>query len=142
MNFDPPHRQAGMQRHVATHSQATLLLIATSVTAGLLALTATVTAQETDSEQAFQQRCGACHSLEPGRNGIGPHLSGIIGRRAGSIGGARYSEAMQNSRIVWDGQSLDTFLAAPRETVSGTRMTVGVSDAAQRAAIIAYLESL
>ncbi|WP_313958428.1 c-type cytochrome [Chelativorans salis] len=110
------------------------------MTAGLFAPVA-ATAQQADGERLFQQRCGGCHSTEAGRNRIGPHLSGVIGRAAGSIEGARYSDAMRDSGIVWDNQLLDTFLAAPREMVSGARMTVAVPDADQRAAIIAYLES-
>ena len=47
---------------------------------------------------------------------------------------------MRNSNIVWDSQTLDTFLAAPRQMLPGTQMTVGLANAAQRAAIIAYLE--
>ncbi len=90
-------------------------------------------AQRADGERLFRQRCGVCHSTEAGQNRAGPHLSG-------SIEGARYSVAMQNSGIVWDSQSLDRFLAVPRQTVAGTTMTVGVPDEAQRAAIIAYLE--
>ncbi|WP_432612802.1 c-type cytochrome, partial [Mesorhizobium mediterraneum] len=83
---------------------------------------------------------GACHSLEPSQNRAGPHLSGVVGRTAGSVEGARYSAAMRESDIVWDGGTLDTFLAAPRQIVPGTSMTVGVPNAAQRAAIIGYLE--
>jgi cytochrome c len=98
------------------------------------------TAQQADGERLFRQRCGTCHSLDAGQNRAGPHLSGIVGRPAGSVEGARYSEAMRNSGIVWDRQSLDTFLAAPRQMVPGTSMTVGAPNAAQRAAIIAYLE--
>lgn len=98
-------------------------------------------AQQAGGEQLFRQRCGACHSIDPGQNRSGPHLAAVIGRPAGSIEGARYSSAMRESGIIWDGQALDTFLAAPRQTVPGTTMTVGVPDAAQRAAIIAYLES-
>jgi cytochrome c len=48
---------------------------------------------------------------------------------------------MQASVITWDRQSLDTFLAAPRQMIRGTRMTVSVPDTAQQAAIINYLES-
>lgn len=87
-----------------------------------------------------QRRCGSCHSLESGQNRTGPHLSGVIGRKAGSVEGARYSAALRESGIVWEGGTLDTFLAAPRQMVPGTSMTVGVPNAAQRAAIIGYLE--
>ncbi|CDG51200.1 MULTISPECIES: c-type cytochrome [Halomonadaceae] len=120
---------------------AALLLFATGILAGFFALATAVKAQETGSERLFQQRCGSCHSLQIGQNGIGPHLAGVIGRAAGSIEGARYSDAMRDSGIVWDNRSLDTFLAAPHEVVPGTRMTVTVPDDTQRAAIIDYLEN-
>ena len=111
-----------------------------AVAVGLSAPAATV-GQQADGERLFQQRCGACHSMEAGQNRVGPHRSGLIGRTAGSVEGARYSDAMRDSGIVWDSQSLDTFLAAPRQMVSGTTMTVSIPDAAQRAAIITLLES-
>lgn len=100
-----------------------------------------VAAQEADGQRLFQQRCATCHSMEPGQRKMGPQLLGIVGRTAGSVEGANYSGAMQSSGIVWDRQSLDTFLTAPRQMIRGTRMTVSIPDAAQRAAIIDYLES-
>lgn len=111
--------------------------------AGIVALLvpAMAVAQNTDGEGLFRQRCSACHSIDAGQNRSGPHLADVIGRTAGSIEGARYSNAMRESSIVWNNQSLDAFLAAPRQLVPGTTMAVGVPDAAQRAAIIAYLES-
>lgn len=120
-------------------SRARLLLTALVTSAGLL-LPAAASAQQADGERLFRQRCGACHTMEPGQNRVGPHLSGVIGRSAGSVEGARYSAAMQESGIVWDARSLDTFLAAPRQMVQGTTMTVGLPNAEQRAAIITYLE--
>jgi cytochrome c len=105
-----------------------------------LLVPAAASAQQADGERLFRQRCGACHTMDPSQNRAGPHLSGVIGRTAGSVGGARYSVAMQEAGIVWDVPSLDTFLAAPRQMVPGTSMTVGVPNADQRAAIIAYLK--
>lgn len=90
-------------------------------------------------ERAFRTRCASCHSLEPGQNRAGPSLAGVIGRKAGSVEGARYSQGLRDSGITWDAQSLDGFLADPRKAVPGTSMTVRLADAAQRAAIIAYL---
>ena len=133
--------EIGMKISIGTHYLAVLLLITASGSAGLFALTAGAEAQEVDGERLFQQRCGACHSLQAGQNGIGPHLAGVIGRTAGSIEAARYSDAMRDSGIVWDSGSLDAFLAAPREVIPGTRMTVSIPDPAQRAAIITYLEN-
>lgn len=90
-------------------------------------------------ERAFRQRCASCHSLDPGQNRAGPSLAGVIGRKAGSVEGARYSKALQDSGVTWDAQSLDGFLADPRKAVPGTSMTVRLTDAAQREAVIAYL---
>jgi len=130
-----------MKISIGTYCLAVLLLTTASESAGFFALTAAAEAQEVGGEQLFQRRCGACHSLQVGQNGIAPHLSDIIGRTAGSIEAARYSDSLRDSGIVWDRGSLDAFLAAPREVVPGTRMTVSVSDPAQRAAIITYLEN-
>jgi len=115
----------------------------TAVGAALAALLfpATAAPQQADGEHVFRQRCGSCHSVDPSQKKIGPHLAGLIGRTAGSIESARYSAPMRASGIVWDSATLDAFLAAPRGLVSGTTMTVSIPDAAQRAAIIAYLEN-
>jgi cytochrome c len=89
--------------------------------------------------EAIYARCAACHSLAQDR--VGPHHCGLIGRRSGSVAGFAYSQAMKDARIVWNARSLDRFLAAPMKTVPGTSMTYdGVTDAAERADVIAYLE--
>ncbi|YCI06815.1 hypothetical protein M1D34_27765 (plasmid) [Ensifer sp. D2-11] len=75
-----------------------------------------------------------------GQNKAAPHLAGLLGRPAASVDGGRYSNALQSAAITWDTQSLDTFLAGPGRLVPGARMTVRVPDAADRAAIIGYLE--
>ncbi len=97
-------------------------------------------AQDIDGARLFQQRCATCHSVEAGQNKAGPHLSGLIGRAAGIVEGATYSNALRSSGITWDRRSLETFLAAPGRMVRGTRMTVAIPNAGQRAAIIQYLE--
>lgn len=92
-------------------------------------------------ERLFRTRCASCHSLEPGQNRIGPSLSGVIGRKAGSVEGARYSQGMRDLGITWDAAQIDTFLANPRAMVKGSTMTISVTSAADRAALTAYLQS-
>ncbi len=82
------------------------------------------------------KRCTACHTLDPGKKKIGPHLKGILGRRAGSVEGYKYSKAAAD--ITWDEASLDEFIAQPRAFVKGTKMGfAGLRNDAQRQEIIA-----
>ena len=89
--------------------------------------------------EAIYSRCMACHAFEYNRTG--PKHCGLFGRRAGSVPGFEYSEAMRRSGIVWNERTLDRFLAAPTKVVPGTTMTyAGVPDPKERAALIQYLK--
>lgn len=108
-----------------------------------LLLAATGTAQAAGNPaagQAIYERCAACHSLAQDR--AGPHHCGVLGRRAGSVKGFVYSEAMKRSGLVWNEKTLDRFLTNPARVVPGTSMGyAGVKDARERADLIAYLAS-
>jgi cytochrome c len=86
--------------------------------------------------------CSACHAVVPGGRGSGPTLAGVWGRKAGTLPGYTYSAALKSSNIVWNAQTLDTWLEAPMKMVPGTRMVVGVPNAQARKAVIDYLETL
>jgi len=89
--------------------------------------------------EAIYKRCGGCHSID--RNRVGPKHLGLFGRKAGSVEGFNYSQAMRSSGIVWDETTLDRFLENPRAMVPGTKMTyAGVKDPQERADLIAYLK--
>lgn len=84
-------------------------------------------------------RCLACHALSYDRTG--PRHCGLFGRRAGSVPGFAYSAAMKRSDIIWNARTLDRFLANPTKSMPGTSMGyAGVTDRAERAALIAYLK--
>ena len=88
--------------------------------------------------EALYPRCLACHALAYDR--VGPRHCGLIGRRAGSVAGFDYSDAMEQSKLTWTRENLERFLADPLGTVPGTTMTyAGVPDAKERADLIAYL---
>jgi cytochrome c len=94
-----------------------------------------------DGKTAFAI-CSACHSVT-GANGLGPHLNGVIGRKAGSVVGFNYSPAMKRANIVWDAQTLDKYSADPQQVVPGNRMPFpGLPDATKRADIVAYLATI
>lgn len=92
-------------------------------------------------EQVFR-RCAACHATEPGQRRAGPHLQGIVGRKAASAEGFAYSPALQNSGLTWTPEQLDAFLTAPQKLVPGTRQTMAVANPTERQNLIAYLATL
>ena len=117
------------------------LAAAFAVTGVLSGGTALADGDAANGETLFK-RCTACHNFDPGKKKIGPHLKGIVGRRAGSVEGYKYSKAMAAADITWDEASLDEFIAQPRAFVKGTKMGfAGLRDDAQRQDIIAYLKA-
>ena len=112
----------------------------------MMALSLSVGAQAGDiakGEKVFK-KCKACHVVDKEKNKTGPHLVGIIGREAGSVESyKKYSKAMKASGIVWNAETLDGYLAAPKKYLKGTKMAfAGLKKEADRQNIIAYLESL
>ena len=87
-------------------------------------------------------KCKACHALVKGKNKIGPSLYGVFGRKAGTAPGfKRYSPAIKKSGIVWNAETLDKYLAKPRDFIKGNRMPfAGLKTKADRDNLIAYLE--
>ena len=105
-----------------------------------LALASTY-AQAQDGARVFNQ-CKACHSLDAGVNRVGPNLASLEGRVAGAVDGFRYSDALKNSGITWDADTLGAYLADPRGYIPGNRMAFrGLRDEGQRMAVIEYLFS-
>ena len=93
-----------------------------------------------DGKTVFK-KCQACHSLEAGRHRAGPSLSGVFGSAAGSADGYSYSPTMEASGLIWDEETLNSFLTKPREMLPGTMMFFpGLSVEADRKAIIAFLK--
>ena len=91
----------------------------------------------------FNSVCSICHSVQPGKNMVGPSLFGIVGRKTGSVPGFHYSPANQNANLTWDQATLDKYLQSPRTVIPGTLMTYGgLKDDAKRADLIAYLATL
>ena len=86
-------------------------------------------------------QCSACHSLVAGKNGIGPSLHGVIGRKSGSLAGYNYSPAMKAAGITWSEDTLFKYLTAPKAFVPGNKMPfLGVKDDQKRADVVAYLK--
>ena len=88
-------------------------------------------------------RCASCHAIGgAGGARIGPNLSGVVGRKAGSLPGATYSAAMKQQTFVWNDATLDRWLTRPAAVVPGTSMAfMGLANPEDRAAVIAYLKN-
>ena len=106
----------------------------------------TASAQDAaEGERLFKRLCTVCHIAEKDstKRGVGPNLWGIVGRKAGTIEGFRYSEANRNSGIVWSAETLDPYLESPRKEIPGTSMAfAGIRKPEERKAMIAYLLTL
>lgn len=95
-------------------------------------------------ERVFQ-RCFACHSVVAGEDKVpGPSLRGVIGRRAATQPGFRFSPALIEAGargLVWTRATLDAYLADPERFLPGTEMAMpGLCEAVDRRDVIDYLE--
>ncbi|MBP0444833.1 cytochrome c family protein [Roseomonas sp. SSH11] len=102
-------------------------------------------AQDAEAGQRVFGQCRACHTVEAGgRNGVGPNLHGVFGRKAASVEGFRYSAAMRQKGeegLTWTAENLRPYLANPRAVVPGTSMVYpGLRNEEQLTNLIAYLE--
>lgn len=88
------------------------------------------------------RKCIACHSVEPGKNLLGPSLNGIFGHGSAAQASFNYSPAMRNAGLTWDVATLNAYLTAPQQAVPGNRMPFpGLKSQHDRDDVIAYLAS-
>ena len=112
------------------------------------ALTAGSAFAEGDAKKGAKvfKKCKACHTaLDSGKSGMGPNLKGIIGRPAGTLEGfTKYSDALKNSGITWDEDSLETWLdkkaGGPKTMVPGNKMGFKGLKEKDAKNVIAYLK--
>jgi len=99
-------------------------------------------ADAADGEKVFG-KCKSCHSIE-GKDGVGPHLNGVVGRDHAAIEGFKYSEAMAAKKgTPWSEAELYGFLQNPKGWLPGTKMGfAGLAKPEDRANVIAYLATL
>lgn len=127
---------------MAPHSSLALIAALAAAT-----LPGTVAAQTKPASAAAAgklvfMRCMACHSVEKnGPNKVGPNLSGVVGRKSGTVAGYRYSPALAAAQLTWTEANLDKWLVRPAALVPGTSMVfAGLPKPEDRANVIAYLK--
>jgi cytochrome c len=110
-------------------------------------LGAAATANEASLAEAGKKhfiRCVACHSLSAAAPPtFGPHLEGIVDRRAGTVSGHTYSDPkLREQSFVWDEVYLDEWLERPQEEYPTMCLAFsGLADPEARRAVIAYLRN-
>jgi cytochrome c len=98
------------------------------------------TADLSNGESKFAL-CSTCHTVVAGGpNMTGPNLHGVFGRKAASLPGFNYSDALKGAGWTWDPAHLDTWITDPKVADPGTKMTfAGMKDPKDRTDVIAYL---
>lgn len=108
-------------------------------------------AQDAEKGKTQFGQCRACHSLDAGKNGVGPSLHGMFGRTAGTVEKYSYSSDMKAAGakgLKWDEATVMEYLADPgaflkkylsKDSVSN-KMPNKFPDEALRKNVIAYLK--
>lgn len=117
--------------------------------AGAVAFSSGSALAKADGAKLFKKKCGACHSMEPGKHKLGPSLAGIVGHQAGTVEGFTKYKAMQGASFTWDEDMLDewitdqkAFLKNHKDIVGGdkTAMNAKIKKEDEREAIIDFLK--
>lgn len=105
--------------------------------------TALLAAADTGKGERVFSKCKACHKLEDGANGTGPHLFGLVGRAQGTVDGFGYSDSLAGLGAVWTADELNAFLESPKGYAPGNKMSfAGLGKIEDRANLIAYLDTI
>ncbi len=99
-------------------------------------------AQDAAAGEKVFAKCRACHQVgETAKNGVGPVLNGLFGRKSGSVEGYNYSEANKNSGITWDEATFREYIKNPKAKIPGTKMVfAGLTNEKEIDDIVAYLK--
>jgi len=114
------------------------LRLSSMIFAVLSGLSAEAYAQ--DGAVLFVKNCQTCHSIEKGAPARqGPPLFGVVGRKAGTVEGFKYSEGLKNADFVWTPEKINEWITFPKKMIRSTIMVYRQNDPAIRKAIVDYL---
>lgn len=119
----------------------------------LVASSQAVAADAANGEAAFKKRCVACHTVEKGKNKVGPSLFGVVGRKAGTSEGFKYSASYVEAGskgLAWTEDKIVPYLEDPKdfmEKVTGdpkakSKMVFKLKPENERQDIAAYLATV
>jgi len=92
--------------------------------------------------QKVFNKCRPCHQVgETAKNGVGPVLNGLFGRKAGSIENYKYSDAYKGLDKTWDEANFAVYIKDPKTVTPGTKMNFpGLKTDEEIANITAFLK--
>ncbi|MCC6909227.1 MAG: cytochrome c family protein [Phycisphaerales bacterium] len=118
-----------------------VFLMAGSLAMGMAMAASEAPAGDAAAGKSTFRQCMACHAVEQGKNKVGPSLFGVVGRKAASIEGYKYSNPMIESGLTWSQENLMKYLQDPKGTVPGGKMAfAGIKKVEDVKNVIAYLE--
>jgi len=85
------------------------------------------------------KKCKICHSLDAGKNLVGPSLNGVVGRKSGTQAGFKYSDAMTGKALVWNEENLEKYLRDPKGFIPNNKMVFPGLKEKEADDVIAYL---
>lgn len=124
-----------MRRSLSLIVLATPLLLASALPAA---------AQDAEAGRRVFNQCRACHTIDAGgRNGVGPNLHGILGKKAGQAEGFRYSASLKEKAeggLTWDEATLRAYITNPKAVIpAGSMSYAGLKNEQQMNDLVAYL---
>jgi cytochrome c len=112
---------------------------------GLMGLSTAGYPQDAEKGATVFKKCMVCHTIEGTAKKLGPSLQGIVGRKAASVEGYKYSDAMLAKAaegVIWDEATLAAYLPDPKSFVPGTKMAFpGLKNPEDVANLIAFLKT-
>jgi cytochrome c len=123
----------------------TMRHLTVGILAGALVLSGSAALAQGDPENGEKvfNKCKVCHVADEETNKIGPTLVGIFGRPAGSVEGFKYSDAMKESGVTWNEETVAAYVADPKGYIQGNKMAFpGLKKEQEIADLIAYLQEV
>ena len=126
---------------------------------GLAGFASGALAQDAAEGEAVFKKCQTCHRIGEGaRNLVGPVLTGVVGRTAGTAEGFNYSPLNKHSGengLVWSEENIVKYLEDPNAflkefltskgkedlAVGVTKMVFKLPDETDRKNVVAYLKT-
>jgi len=126
-------------------------LVIAAVSAAATLFSASAYAADAANGESLFKKCSSCHTIGDGaENGVGPQLTGIVGRAAGSVEGYKYGKSLAaagEAGLVWTEEELSAWLVNPKKYLRAkledkkakSKMSFKLKKEDDRADVIAYL---